>query len=65
MNTPRTAAQHLASRANLRQQRTVPLSDEAAAKLREWRAGRVELTPTTAVQLQWGMAEKGSKQDER
>ena len=45
MTTPRTAAQHLASRHNLRHQPPVRLSDDAAARLEAWRQQRVELTP--------------------
>lgn len=61
--TTRTVAQHLASRANLRQRHTTPLSERGQQIVEQVCAGRVELTPTTAVHYEWGGAEKGRGED--
>lgn len=45
MNASRTAAQHLASRHNLRQRHVTPLSERGQQIVERGRRERVELTP--------------------
>lgn len=56
--TPRTYAQHAAALDNLRQRRYAPETERARAARERWQQQRVELTPETGIQCEWGRAEK-------
>lgn len=52
--TTHTVARHLAARSNLRQRHYAPETERARAARKRWQQQRVELTPETDIQCEWG-----------